>query len=297
MTPLSPYIRYGSPPFTGGSNHKQQRVVGAAEPLEVGSSLLPIQDRVAVGRPARPAQGRSACARRRRGRLGSFRGVGTWASRHLSNFSSPSRSLRLCSRRECFRGFAFGTGGVRDHVQVFLEDYLHAGVSEARASFYIDHDQPPGSSVAAPCRAALGAADHAVASAKNLRITGRGLSRQAWVITEKIKQVDDAITPAFRPKLGTPHPKGAFRNGQSPATTTAVRLGIKEDYGGSAGTQWRFQSMSNSMNCRPNTRRLSRGLYAPICDVTVVLRDVHSYPASIADFCGDSGCTRTHEGV
>jgi hypothetical protein len=44
--------------------------------LEVGSSLLPIQDRVAVGRPARTAQGRSACARRRTGRPGSFRG---WA--------------------------------------------------------------------------------------------------------------------------------------------------------------------------------------------------------------------------
>lgn len=95
MTPRSPYIRYGGPPFPGGSNHKQQRVVGAVEPLEVGSSLLPIQDRVAVGRPARPAQGRSACARRCRGRLGSFRGVGTWAFRHLSNFRWPSKSLRL----------------------------------------------------------------------------------------------------------------------------------------------------------------------------------------------------------
>jgi hypothetical protein len=48
--------------------------------------------------------------------------------------------LRLC------------TGATRDHVQVFLEDHLHAGVAEARASFYIDHDQPRGSSVAAPCR-------------------------------------------------------------------------------------------------------------------------------------------------
>jgi len=148
-----------------------------------------------------------------------------------------------------------------------------------------------------PAGAALAAKSHAVASATNLRLTGRGLSRQAWVITEKIKQVDDAITPAFRSKLGTPPPKGAFRNGQSPATTTAVRLGIKEDYGGSAGTPWRFQSMSNSMNCRPNARRLSRSLYALICDVTVVPRDVHSYPASIADFGGDSGFTRTHEGV
>jgi predicted RNase H-like nuclease len=29
----------------------------------------------------------------------------------------------------------------------------------------------------------------------NLRITGKGLSQQAWGIVPKIKQVDDAMTP------------------------------------------------------------------------------------------------------
>jgi predicted RNase H-like nuclease len=56
--------------------------------------------------------------------------------------------------------------------------------------------QPRGSSVfSAPCRASLRAANHAAATAMNLRITGKGLSQQAWGIVPKIKQVDDAMTP------------------------------------------------------------------------------------------------------
>src|ERR1700691_4013563 len=56
--------------------------------------------------------------------------------------------------------------------------------------------QPRGTSVfAAPCRAALTAKTHAEASAINRKMTGRGLSQQAFGIVSKIKQVDDAITP------------------------------------------------------------------------------------------------------
>jgi predicted RNase H-like nuclease len=57
--------------------------------------------------------------------------------------------------------------------------------------------QPRDTSVfAAPCRAAVSTKNHGAASAMNRRITGRGLSQQAWGIASKIKQVDDAITPA-----------------------------------------------------------------------------------------------------
>jgi predicted RNase H-like nuclease len=43
--------------------------------------------------------------------------------------------------------------------------------------------QPRGTSVfAAPCRASLSEKTHAAASATNSRITGRGLSQQAWGI-------------------------------------------------------------------------------------------------------------------
>jgi predicted RNase H-like nuclease len=61
-----------------------------------------------------------------------------------------------------------------------------------------------------PCRAALGAADHAAATAMNLRITGKGLSRQAWNIAPKIKPVDDAITPECQQWVFEVHPEVCF---------------------------------------------------------------------------------------
>jgi predicted RNase H-like nuclease len=71
--------------------------------------------------------------------------------------------------------------------------------------------QPRGTSVfAAPCRAALSAKTHAAASATNLRITGRGLSQQAWGIAPKIKQVDDAITPECQRWAFEVHPEVCF---------------------------------------------------------------------------------------
>lgn len=68
-----------------------------------------------------------------------------------------------------------------------------------------------GSSVfAPPCRAALSATNHAAASATNLRITGRGLSQQAWSIAPKIKQVDDAVTPEHQKWVFEVHPEVCF---------------------------------------------------------------------------------------
>ncbi len=71
--------------------------------------------------------------------------------------------------------------------------------------------QPRGTSVfAAPCRATLSASTHASASATNLRITGRGLSQQAWGIIPKIKQVDDAITLDSQRWASEVHPEVCF---------------------------------------------------------------------------------------
>jgi predicted RNase H-like nuclease len=71
--------------------------------------------------------------------------------------------------------------------------------------------QPRGSSVfAAPCRTPLSAKTHAAASATNLRITGRGLSQQAWGIAPKIKQVDDAITADCQRWAFEVHPEVCF---------------------------------------------------------------------------------------
>ncbi len=71
--------------------------------------------------------------------------------------------------------------------------------------------QPRGTSVfAAPCRESLLAKNHSDASATNLRITGRGLSQQAWGIAPKIKQVDDAITPGCQQWAFEVHPEVSF---------------------------------------------------------------------------------------
>jgi predicted RNase H-like nuclease len=71
--------------------------------------------------------------------------------------------------------------------------------------------QPRGSSVfAAPCRTALSAKTHAAASATNLRITGKGMSQQAWGIASKIKQIDDAITSDCQRWAFEVHPEVCF---------------------------------------------------------------------------------------
>ena len=71
--------------------------------------------------------------------------------------------------------------------------------------------RPRGSSVfATPCRSALSAVNHANASAINARATGRGLSRQAWGIASKIKQVDDEVTPEFQQWFFEVHPEVCF---------------------------------------------------------------------------------------
>jgi len=71
--------------------------------------------------------------------------------------------------------------------------------------------QPRGTSVfPAPCRTALGAQGYAEASSTNRHLTSRGLSRQAWGIAPKIKQVDDAITPDCQRWAFEVHPEVCF---------------------------------------------------------------------------------------
>ncbi len=62
----------------------------------------------------------------------------------------------------------------------------------------------------APCRAAVTAKNHAEASVINRQKTGRGLSQQAWRISQKIKQVDDAMTPERQQWAFEVHPEACF---------------------------------------------------------------------------------------
>lgn len=78
-------------------------------------------------------------------------------------------------------------------IPIGLFDGPRACDSEARKLL----GQPRGSSVfSAPCRASLSAENHRAANAANVRVTGKGLTCQAWGIAPKIKQVDDTIRPA-----------------------------------------------------------------------------------------------------
>jgi predicted RNase H-like nuclease len=51
---------------------------------------------------------------------------------------------------------------------------------------------------------------YAAATATNLRITGKGLSQQAWGIAPKIKEVDDTITPENQQWVFEVHPEVSF---------------------------------------------------------------------------------------
>jgi predicted RNase H-like nuclease len=79
--------------------------------------------------------------------------------------------------------------------------------------------QPRGSSVfPAPCRAAVQAETYETASAINRQKAGRGLSRQAWGIVPKIRQIDDALTPDCQRWAFEVHPEVCFwsLNGRHP---------------------------------------------------------------------------------
>lgn len=64
----------------------------------------------------------------------------------------------------------------------------------------------------APCRAAAEAATYPEANRLSKQITGKGLSKQAWNITAKIRQVDTLLraTPAARGVVRECHPEVCF---------------------------------------------------------------------------------------
>jgi predicted RNase H-like nuclease len=62
----------------------------------------------------------------------------------------------------------------------------------------------------APCRESLTNENHAEACATNRKVTGRGLSQQAWGIARKIKEVDDAVTQSHRQWVYEVHAEVCF---------------------------------------------------------------------------------------
>jgi predicted RNase H-like nuclease len=62
----------------------------------------------------------------------------------------------------------------------------------------------------APVRAVLAAADYPDACERSRAASGKALSQQAWRIVGKVRDVDDAMTPALQARIVEVHPELAF---------------------------------------------------------------------------------------
>jgi predicted RNase H-like nuclease len=62
----------------------------------------------------------------------------------------------------------------------------------------------------APCRPTLGATSFADACARNRRASRKGVTKQLYGILAKIREVDDAMTPALQVRVREAHPELTF---------------------------------------------------------------------------------------
>lgn len=69
-----------------------------------------------------------------------------------------------------------------------------------------------------PIRACLSTNEYSKANAISHKVSGRGLSRQSFALLEKIRQVDDLMTPALQSRVREIHPEISFwaLNGKKP---------------------------------------------------------------------------------
>ena len=84
-----------------------------------------------------------------------------------------------------------------------------------------------------PCRAALEASTYREASEDNFRVTGRKLSKQAWGILRKIREVDELVRqdPEARSRIREVHPEvcfWAFAGGKPMAHRKSTRVGWEQ---------------------------------------------------------------------
>ena len=82
-----------------------------------------------------------------------------------------------------------------------------------------------------PARACLSASDYEAASRINLEVTGKKLSKQSFFIMDKIKQVDDLLTPAMQERVHEIHPEVGFYilNGHQPTRYNKKRLSGRQE--------------------------------------------------------------------
>lgn len=76
-----------------------------------------------------------------------------------------------------------------------------------------------------PCRAALNAPDYPTANAVQRQVTGKGLSKQAWMIAPKMREADGVVTPALQARIREGHPELAFATAAgAPMTAHKTKL-------------------------------------------------------------------------
>lgn len=71
-----------------------------------------------------------------------------------------------------------------------------------------------------PCRDALYASDYEAANAAQRRVTGKGLSKQSWMIAPKMREADQALTSQLQSRIVEGHPELAFTLAHGAPMTT-----------------------------------------------------------------------------
>ena len=81
-----------------------------------------------------------------------------------------------------------------------------------------------------PPRAVLDAVDYRDALARARAATGVGLSKQAWNLVAKIRELDALMTPELQPRVSEAHPESSFAElaGKPLATRKSTREGREE---------------------------------------------------------------------
>jgi len=129
--------------------------------------------------------------------------------------SSRTTSVQLVNLRGLLRCRPEGLLALAIDIPIGLLDGPRACDLAARKLL----GQPRGSSVfPAPCRRATRAATYEDACKANFLATGRKISRQAWGIAAKIREIDEVITASSQEWAFEVHPEVCFwaMNGREP---------------------------------------------------------------------------------
>jgi predicted RNase H-like nuclease len=115
----------------------------------------------------------------------------------------------------------------------------------------------------APMRAVLDAVDYADACARSRSASGRALPLQAWHITPRIADVDDAMTPALQARLLEVHPEVSLAE-LAGAVLPPKKLAAGGDARIAALQQWR-PDVATEVAARPRPARSDDAIDALAC--------------------------------